>query len=481
MRKSLFEKMKEAKKRNDVQLQLQGIDDLYKHLLGGPMLPTQQRFIYGSEYCRGYKGPAGCAKTSTLAAFGWGRALLVPGSKVFVSRNNYNDLMDTTLGDMIAMLDKLPKDILLDRDKSPPMKWWIKPIYVDGTPDELTVSQFTFLGLSDDLGSLKATVWLVDEAHEVEETRAREVLSRLRAPGVPREDYCGAFVFNPPAKTHWLYTACTGKDHQGNRIADPWMALYEPQPNENVKNLREGYYDDLARTLSKEQKQRLVDGEWGSNFPGQPVYREFQTHIHVKSGLKYNPYAPLFRFWDFGYNRPVCIWAQVTPFGHLRVLRELVGHMQEIEPFSKAVATVTEIHFPGAADIRDYGDPAVRQHKDTGSTLNKLYAAGIQILYRDSGVDEGISLIRDLLQRIVNGEPMLQFDSSGCPVLIDAFKGGYHLDKKLGEKPVKDGFYEHPADAFRYGVINLFGSMMTRRPHWAKDDVGNLAYDPMDN
>lgn len=255
MRKSSFERLKEAKKRNDSKLVLTGVEGLYEHLLGGPMLPTQRRLIYGNELVRAYPGPAGCAKTSTLAAFGMGRALLVPGSKIFVSRNNYNDLLGTTLGDINAMMDKLPKDILLDRDQKPPMKWWIKPIYVDGTPDDLQVSEFTFLGLTDDLGSLKATCWLIDEAHEVDETRARELTSRLRAPGVPREDYCAVFVFNPPPKTHWLYTACTGMDHQGVSIAKPWMATYKPLPNENIKNLREGYYEDLTYLLSEKRNE----------------------------------------------------------------------------------------------------------------------------------------------------------------------------------------------------------------------------------
>jgi hypothetical protein len=480
MRKSNFEKMKEAKKRQDTKLVLTGIDDLYKYLLGGPMLPTQRRLIYGSEFARAYPGPAGCAKTSTLAAFGWGRALLVPGSKIFVSRQNYNDLMDTTMGDMIAMLDKLPRDILLDRDKSPPMKWWVKPIYTEGTPDDVQVSQFTFTGLTDDLGSLKATCWLVDEAHEVDEKRAREALSRLRAPGVPKEDYCGVFVFNPPAKTHWLYTACTGLDHQGNKVAPPWMTMYKPLPNENIKNLREGYYDDLAATLTPEQKQRLVDGEWGNTFPGKAVYREFQPSQHIVQNARYNPDRPLLRFWDFGYGHPVCLWAQLSPFGHLTVLRELMGEREEVDPFALRVKIITAEEFPNA-EVTDYGDPAVKQHKDTGSSLAKLFAAGIQIRYRSSRIADGVGLIRKLLQRIINGGALLQFSESGCPILIEAMRGGYHLDLKKGEEPVKDGFYDHPADAYRYGVINVFAGMLGREEHVSSDLPDNLSYDPAED
>jgi len=478
MRRSNLERLKEAKKVSSPQLVLNSIDAFYENLLGGPMLPTQRAFIYGKEFARAYKGPAGCAKTSTLAAFGWGRALLVPGSKIFISRADYNDLFlpGSTFDAMNEMLNKLPKDVILDRDKSPPMKWWIQPAVIEGKADDSTVSQITFMGLRDGLGSTQSTVWLVDEADEVGEDRAREILMRLRAKG-DEQDYCAGYVFNPPSKNHWLYTACTGQNGQGVRVAEPWLHLYEPQPKENVKNLPKNYYEVRERHMSPEQKQRYIDGEWGASFPGQPVYREFRQELHCKRGLKYNLHSTVFRFWDFGYNNPVCIWAQMTPTGHLLALRELLGSKEEIEPFALRVNAMTEAYFPHA-EVRDYGDPAVSQHKDTGSTLAKLYKAGIKMMYRKSRINEGVSMIRNLLQRVIDGEPILQYSYEGVPTLIDAMKGGYHLDRH-GDTPKKDGFYEHPADAYRYGVLNVFGGMIVNDNQYDLPD--NLAYDRDDD
>lgn len=482
MRKSSWEKMKDAKKRNDKQLVLSGVREFYSSLLGGDPLPTQWNFINAPEMVRAYPGPAGCAKTSTLAALVMGRAILVPASQLFVSRADYNDLFlpGSTFSVIQGMIDRLPKSIVLDRDKSPPMKLYIQPAFVEGKADDSNVSVITLMGLRDGLGSTQATGWAVDEADEASEERCREIIMRLRAPVPDPGDYFAAYVFNPPSKTHWLYTACTGKDNQGNIIADPWMHMYKPMPRENVKNLPADYYDRM-RHLSPEQQQRYVQGEWGSVFPGSPVYKEFKQEFHGKHGLKHNPNGLMFRFWDFGYNRPVCIWAQLTPFGHLRCLREVIGHMEEVEPFAARVKAMSEVYYPGM-EFRDYGDPAVKQHKDTGSALAKLYAAGIQILYRQSkNIDEGLGLIRTLLGRVVQAEALLQFDLDNCPALVDAMKGGYRLDK-LGEKPVKDGFYEHPADAYRYGVLNVFGgilqSMQNQNNMQYRD---NLAYDPSED
>jgi hypothetical protein len=478
VRKSAHEKLQDARRASvgGALPAFTSLDDFYAYLLGGPMNPTQKRFIYGSEFARAYKGPAGCAKTSTLAAFAIGRALLVPGSRIFVSRANYNDILETTWTTFQTMLSKLPPGVVVERRKAPPMTLTIRPIATTNT-DGLTTeadlySTITFMGLTDALGSIEATCWLVDEADEVDEARAQEITSRLRAKGDKR-DYVAAFVFNPPSKTHWLYTACTGLDAQEVPVKEPWMALYEPEPRENIHNLPEGYYERAASAMSVEQRTRLIEGKWGSSFQGQPVYRQFKEHIHVRRGLAFNKHATLYRFWDFGYNRPVCIFAQKDPFGRVKHLREVIGHQEEARAFARRVKAIQAEKFPEARDVMDFGDPAVNQHKDTGNTLYELHKEGITMFYRTGQkIMDGVQLIQQRLELLIDGEPALQWDEQFCPVTIDAFKGGYVLDR-LGEKPVKDGFYEHPADADRYGIINILGGGYT-----TANLPDSLEYDP---
>ncbi len=447
MRKSNLERLRESKRKPQEPTTLD-LDGLIQLLLGGQFNPTQKRFIYDTDRIKAYKGPAGCAKTSTLAAAGMARALLQPGSKGFVSRNDYNDLQATTALRMQEMLERLPKGILLDRDKSPPMKWWIRPA-VEGDPSEIT-----FMGLADDIVGVEANWWIIDEANEVLEQRIHQVNARLRAKG---GDYMLAMAFNPPDKHHWLYTACTGKDFQEKVVKEPWAKLYEPQPRENLHNLEDPlYYEHLALTMPEDQKQRYVDGEWGSDFAGQPVYREFKYGFHVKDNLRFNKYDTLFRGWDFGYARPACLWSQLTQEGHWVVLREHLGHNITIKEFAEYIKQQTVERFPGATKIVDFGDPAVTQKKDTGSTLGELYQAGIVMQYQTSTIDKGLRIIRQKLNSIIEGEPALQISRQGCPILIAAMRGGYALDKK-GEKPLKDGYYDHLSDVIRYKAINMFG------------------------
>lgn len=447
MRKSAREKLADAKRVKHSQTQMT-LESLMEMLLGGPILPTQRKFIYSPDRNKAYKGPAGCAKTSTGCTAGFLRALLQPGSHGLVARQDYNDLKDTTAQRLQEMVDRMPPGVLVDRDKSAPMKWYIQPA-VEGP-----LSTITFMGLKAGLGSYEFNWALIDEADEVEPRRIHEVSTRLRAPG---GDYALMLCFNPPEKTHELYTLCTGRDHQERVVGNPMFTLFEPDPKENVANLPEGYYDELAKDLPEDMRTRLIDGDWGSTFTGTPVYKQFSKRLHVRDDIQYDPSSLLFRFWDFGYNHPVCLWAQLDGFGRLKILREEQGSQIEASAFARRCNSLTALHFPHAPKVIDYGDPAVRQKKDTGSALADLASEGVLVLWSIVTIDQSLKKVRKLLETMVSGEPQIQIARRECPILIGALSGGYKMDKH-GVAPVKDGFYDHSADAFRYGVWNLFGS-----------------------
>jgi hypothetical protein len=467
VRRSALERRKEAIKKEAQKVETD-LDGLFRLMLGGEYNPTQKDFIYDPTRIKGYMGPAGAAKTSTIVAAGMGRALLQPGSRGFFSRCDYNDLMETTMRRAEEMLSRLPKGVLLDRDKSPPMRWYIAPAIPDGE-----ASTITFMGLQDTVVGIEANWWAIDEMNEIEEKRAHEVNMRLRGLG---GNFSLMGAFNPPPKTHWLYPACTGFDFQEKRVCEPWIKLFKPVPRENVQNLPENYYENLSKTLSTDLIQRYVEGQWGSTFEGQPVYREFKGDVHVKDRLQWTNDRPLLRFWDFGYNRPACIWAQIDWEGHLLCFRELIGQFEEATAFAKRVIANTTLFFPGASNILDFGDPAVRQQKDTGKTAFELAKEGITIRWQITTIDWGVKMIRKRLETLIDGKAALQFDHRFCPILIDAMKGGYRLDR-MGEKPYKDGFYEHVADAFRYGVVNVLGG--SNQGNMTSENLpASIEYDP---
>jgi hypothetical protein len=467
MRKSKADRYREIQQDTSAQEKLSIMELAAKLVDGGrhkkkedrELNPTQKEVIFSQASYNAYMGAAGAAKSSSICCAGFLRALFQPGSKGLVARHDYNKLLMTTKATMETMLRQLPPGTLMDRDKSPPESWTIRPI-VPGPP-----STIYFMGLKDEAVGFEIDWAIVDEANEVEMKRIHELKARLRnpLPGFPEGEapYTLWLAFNPPETTHELYTACTGLDAKGRKIKEPWMKLFTPKYRENAKNLRKNYYEELEEGLPEDLKMRFAMGQWGTVFPGEPVYRQFAFGTHAKRDLPYNPSATLYRFWDFGYNAPACVFAQKDFAGRLLALREVIGKKIEINPFIQKVRAEQAEMFPGhAADIRDYGDPAAKQHKDTGSTLAELAKAGIILNFQVRKIEYGVRLIRTELERMIEGEPAMQYDMLGVPTLINAMKGGYRMNDS-GTEPKKDGYYEHVADAYRYGCTGVIGSNLS--------------------
>lgn len=462
-RKSSFEHWRDRQKEKKGVTEMSSIEDLLKLMMDGKrpreerkVNPTQLAYVQSDAKIKAYMGPAGSGKSVVGCAEVMAKALLMPGTKWFIARRDYNDLMDTTLRTMTNILNNLPDGTLLDRQKMAPQKWWIRPI-VHGMNGQITEpSEITFMGLQDDVGSYEFTGGFIDEADEVEKNYAYNMLHRLRwkpSPDFPDENYSIGMAFNPPPMTHWLYTECTGLDLMGTKVKDPTITLFRPEPRENQRNLPKGYYETAAANLPEELRQRYVDGAWGNTYPGEPVIRQFRRNLHA-ADLKYEG-GTIFRFWDFGYNRPAVLFAQVKMDGRLQILSEFLGHHIEGTKFIETVLSQTAQRFPGADKFVDYGDPAVAQHKDTGSMLALLNNAGILMRYQRTPFDVSIQLLRKRFESQIEGEQAILVDTS-CRVLLDGLAGGYHL-KEDGVTPRKDGFFDHLVDALRYGVYNLFG------------------------
>src|SRR3990167_3098462 len=259
--------------------------------------PTQAAVISSKSYINFYKGPAGCAKTSTGVAAVLLRLITEPGSKGLIARQDYNDLKGTTMERAISMRDRLPPGTLLDRDKQSPECWFLSPIPYkrrDGKWDDLP-SELRFMSLKEGLGSYDFNIAFLDESDEISSAALNQVITRMRTksaafykdlPPKPNEDdpdaketdgyYQIILAFNPPEKIHWLYTAATGKDYQEKHVKPPMGRLFEPNPKENVRNLPADYYKRLEETLPPDQVARYVDGEWGATFPGEPAIKTFK-------------------------------------------------------------------------------------------------------------------------------------------------------------------------------------------------------------
>jgi hypothetical protein len=498
VRKSTADKIRDARRKVE-EPQVISYDDLFlllmdprkKHLREAS--PTQWQFLRDPAPFKAFMGRKGSGKTSTIAAVGFMRALLTPGSKGLVARNDYNDLKLTTKLRFEEMLRRLPKGTLVDRSKDPPEVWTIKahPIYHPETgalvSDEFSTITFAGLEMLGEGGSYEFDWAALDEASEFDRMQKFTAVNSLMRNlptwweqlGIkPASMYSIMMSFNPTDVFHWIYLACTGFNPQGRKIQDPIFKLFTPGDGENQRNLPADYYERAAKGMTEDEKDRKIHGKWGFSAPGAPVLRQFKRGTHEREGLmtKYLKTEPLFRFWDFGYRHPYVVYSQFDWAGRLLHLYEVIGENEEIEPFVRRVRTMEAKKFPGHGKFIDHGDPAARQRKDTGSTLIELQKMGIQLNYQIHTIETGLKVMRLLLERVVEEEPVLQYDREGCPILIRALAGGYHLNEKTNE-PVKDGVYDHPVDADRYGIVDIYGVQELATA--MQDMPVTLEYNPM--
>lgn len=484
MRKSMRERMADIKRGRNTSEELT-FDEIFDKLMddrGRPKEerhanPTQLLFRDDPAFFKGYMGPKGCSKTSTIVGCGLMRGLVEPGSEGFIARNDYNDLETTTGKRLMEMIGRLPPGALLDRNMKPPAK-----LYIQGFPelspegDILNSDPFviTYLGVEaiEAGGSLEFNWGAIDEIDECEESNIRIMSGWMRHRG---GDYCLMASWNPTDMFHWLYPACTGLDHEQRNVGEPWIKLFLPKPEENQRNLPPGYYEEQAKTMTEDQKIRYIKGQWGGSFKGKPVVPEFKMMIGITPWngrpdliKRYDKYAPVFRFLDFGYRHPSCQWSFMDWQGRLLTVKEFLGSDMEIGAFIDACTAkekqwFPEQHLKSRGGFINYGDPAARQQKDTGSTLTAMNEKGWQLNYQISTIDDGLMVLRTNFPKIADGEPLLQIDSEHCPILCAALRGGYHRDVKPPFKPVKDGFYDHPVDGYRYGVVGLYGLVDRRK------------------
>jgi len=214
---------------------------------------------------------------------------------------------------------------------------------------------------------------------------------------------------------------------------------------------------------------------------GRRVFPMFNEDLHIERNMKPIPHVPIWRFWDFGWYHPACVFAQVDGKGILRVMYEMLGEEMSVASFGKAVLDFSKEKFMGWP-FRDAGDPAGVQKTDksNNSSIDILrdsqdvngfkshHCGPIRIQYRKLLQAKGIGLMHTmLLPAPGTGEGYVTDDGNGvppfirmilsedCEDLIDGFMGGYRC-KENSDEPLKDGYYDHLFDALRYGCQVIF-------------------------
>ncbi len=208
-----------------------------------------------------YFGVKGAAKSYTGCSLIFGNALIYPETKYFIARKNLNDLRKYTTPTIKEVLDNfgIPKNKYKYNGKD---DYWtldngseVYYVSADREPQDPTYRRF---------GSLQFTRGWAEEIGEIELAAIQNL---------------GATIGRWKNGTYGLVPKMlnTGNPCQNfaydiykswkNGTLPPHVKFIETDANDN-KAISEGYYANLERVLSDEQKQRLLRNNWDySNDP----------------------------------------------------------------------------------------------------------------------------------------------------------------------------------------------------------------------
>ena len=242
--------------------------------------------------------------------------------------------------------------------------------------------------------------------------------------------------------------------------------------------------DEWYKIQCKRRTDKEVAQELDINYTvsaGRPFYGGFSRGLHCghfNIGKK-----ELILGWDYGYVHPSCVITTIDSKSRWVILDNLFGERELIEEFGNKVKTFLNQQYPGY-EITSYGDPAGNQESDKSKKTSTqiLGELGFNVYSRPSNTSLANytarkAIIEGKIKLLIDGLPALLIeDNLRNQIIIEGFEGGYHYPEAnkygfIDEKPLKEGYYEHPFNALEYIAVNLFSPIPE-----SKADKGELTY-----
>ena len=472
--------------------------------------PTVGRFFNSDSFVRGLMGPVGSGKSYACCAEIFRRAVQqrpsprdgIKYSRFAIVRNTHPMLRTTTLK---TWLELLPEDVWGPVKYAPPITHHIKLPPRDGAAG--IDMEVIFLALDDPKDvrkvlSLELTGAWVNECRELPKAIIDGLTHRVgrypsKADGGPT--WRGVIMdTNPPDDDHYWYRLAekdtpTGRfkweffRQPGGVLEVPLDELPEDMPEaqgythqagkwwqtnphaENLKNLPNGYYDQLLGGKNLDWIRCYAKGEYTFVQEGRPVWPEYDDAM-MADDLEPLENLPVHVGLDFGLT-PAAVFAQRLPNGRWNVLHELVSFDMGLERFCSMLKSELETFFP-RYQVLIWGDPAGQQRDQIFETTAFDHLKTHGMLARPTATNEFRTRREALaipMGRLIEGKPGFMIDRK-CMRLRKSLGGGYHFKRvaigagqeRFRDSPNKNE-HSHVGDAAGYCLLGSEHKIMTKR------------------
>lgn len=233
-----------------------------------------------------YGGSKGSGKSYLLCSLIFGDALTYPGTQYFIARKKLNDIRKFTIPSIYEVFEH----------------WGIGPEYYKFNAQDNVFTLYNgstvFLleakyqprdPLYMRFGSMQMTRGAIEEAGEFDVAAKNNLSASVGRWKNDVYDLVGKVIQTCNPAKNYLYREYYKKSKEG--ILELWKRFVQALPTDN-KKLATGYLEHLRRTLSKNERIRLLDGNWEyDDDPATMIDYEaicnIFTNEYVKGGTRY--------------------------------------------------------------------------------------------------------------------------------------------------------------------------------------------------
>ena len=268
-------------------------------------------------------------------------------------------------------------------------------------------------------------------------------------------------VSTPNGKLNFFYDVWSNRDDAFkniHRIECSWRD--NPEHDDE-------WFAAVTDGMDKQMIARMFEKSFAP-YAGKPVWGEFEYDTHVVDETFIDIARPMIYGWDFGYARPVIIFAQYNTRDQFVIHREYRDYDISFNTFCDNaiifggaffnIKIQPSIHFVDPSGFARYHNRAKSGAMSDVAEIKLKFGKDTQV--RAGSLDTGTAMIegprlkevRKLWRLRDDGRPGIVINKSGCETLIEGCQGAYcYAEKRDNERPLKNEASD-PQDGLQYLV-----------------------------
>ena len=282
----------------------------------------------------------------------------------------------------------------------------------------------------------------IDQAEEVSEEVFLTLLGRLRAVATPQ-----CWITGNPLGHNWVW-------HRFIHDPVPGNTIFNAKTEENIKNLPEGYVDNLKNNYNDIWVNRYLYGSWDA-FEGQ-IYPDFEPSVHIVPDFNPDPGWRRFIAIDHGRTNPTAIlWGAVDQDDKIWIYREHYEAGHDVDYHARMCKA-----YRNEGKYETYViDPSTGAgKKDDPETIGNRYRQlGIPVINANNDVQGGIDKVTEYIK---NNKIFITRSCENLKREMTNYQweqpSASRIDLNQPEKPLKKD--AHAVDSLRYMVGEIVKS-----------------------